>query len=175
MHMGAIRESGADAAALPAGTTIRRGGPDDVEKAAIPLNGLIMELQGRSPSFMPVPFTAEEERADWAETFDDPDTVYFVVEREGHVLGHSLLYPPDADFGTPQDAVYLASTATVQEVRGSGFGLALTAHVLTWAAEAGYGSVVTNWRVTNLLASRFWPARGFRPTFVRLYRAIGAG
>jgi hypothetical protein len=26
--------------------------------------------------------------------------------------------------------------------------------------------------MTNLLASRFWPARGFRPTFLRLYRSI---
>jgi hypothetical protein len=26
--------------------------------------------------------------------------------------------------------------------------------------------------VTNLLASRFWPARGFRPAFERLVRTI---
>ena len=32
--------------------------------------------------------------------------------------------------------------------------------------------MVTDWRVTNLLASRFWPQRGFRETFVRLYRHI---
>ena len=30
----------------------------------------------------------------------------------------------------------------------------------------------TDWRVTNLLASRFWPRRGFRTTFLRLYRHI---
>jgi hypothetical protein len=32
--------------------------------------------------------------------------------------------------------------------------------------------MVTDWRVTNLLSSRFWPARGFRTTFLRLYRHI---
>jgi hypothetical protein len=32
--------------------------------------------------------------------------------------------------------------------------------------------MVTDWRVTNLLASRFWPRRGFRTSFVRLYRSI---
>jgi hypothetical protein len=26
--------------------------------------------------------------------------------------------------------------------------------------------------VTNLLASRFWPRRGFRTSFLRLYRSI---
>jgi hypothetical protein len=29
--------------------------------------------------------------------------------------------------------------------------------------------------VTNLLASRFWPARGFRPTFIRMMRVIHTG
>jgi hypothetical protein len=32
--------------------------------------------------------------------------------------------------------------------------------------------MLTDWRVTNLLASRFWPRRGFRTTFLRLYRSI---
>jgi hypothetical protein len=32
--------------------------------------------------------------------------------------------------------------------------------------------MVTDWRETNLLSSRFWPARGFRPFFLRLYRSI---
>jgi GNAT superfamily N-acetyltransferase len=175
MHVAALRASGGDGADPPAGVTIRRGGPDDIETAAVPLNQLIMALQAASPSFLPVPLTVEEERADWAATFEDPDAAYFVAEQDGRVLGHSLLYPADPEFGTPPDAVYLASTATVPEVRGSGVGIALTSHVLAWAREAGYGAVATNWRVTNLLASRFWPARGFRPTFVRLVRALGTG
>jgi hypothetical protein len=32
--------------------------------------------------------------------------------------------------------------------------------------------MVTAWRETNLLSSRFWPARGFRRSFLRLYRSI---
>jgi hypothetical protein len=32
--------------------------------------------------------------------------------------------------------------------------------------------MVTDWRMTNMLASRFWPKRGFRVTFLRLYRSI---
>ena len=41
-----------------------------------------------------------------------------------------------------------------------------------WARERGHEVMVTDWRVTNLLSSRFWPARGFRETFLRLYRHI---
>lgn len=50
--------------------------------------------------------------------------------------------------------------------------LALTAHVLTWAREHGFDPMTTDWRMVNLLSSRFWPCRGFRPTFVRLYGSI---
>src|SRR5207247_2520866 len=32
--------------------------------------------------------------------------------------------------------------------------------------------MVTDWRVTNLLASRFWPNRGLRSSVLRLYRSI---
>ena len=40
------------------------------------------------------------------------------------------------------------------------------------ARERGYPTIVVDWRVTNLLSSRFWPGRGFRTTFLRLYRSI---
>jgi GNAT superfamily N-acetyltransferase len=95
--------------------------------------------------------------------------------RNGHTVGHSLLYAPEPDLGVPADAMYLASTATDPEVRGSGIGVALTEHVLAWAEETGHPAVVTNWRMSNLLAERFWRSRGFRPVFHRLHRVIGVG
>ena len=67
---------------------------------------------------------------------------------------------------------FLGFAATLPEVARLGIGLALTDTGFAWAAEHGYGSMVTDWRETNLLASRFWPRRGFRRTFLRLYRSI---
>jgi ribosomal protein S18 acetylase RimI-like enzyme len=72
----------------------------------------------------------------------------------------------------PERACYLAFAATLPESRGAGAGGALTQAALAWAHDAGYTSIVTDWRVANLLASRFWPRRGFRTTFLRLYRSI---
>ncbi|MGH3050167.1 MAG: GNAT family N-acetyltransferase, partial [Gaiellaceae bacterium] len=62
--------------------------------------------------------------------------------------------------------------ATLADVRGRGVGLALTQHVLAWAQAQGYRSITTDWRSVNLLSSRFWPRRGFRPQYLRLYRAV---
>jgi GNAT superfamily N-acetyltransferase len=176
MQLDAIRESDATPGPMPAGVTIRKGGIEDLETAAMPLASLIWEYQALPPSFTGLrPPPEPELRADWQETLEDPEAAYFVAERNGRVVGHSILYPAEPDFGTPAGAVYLGTTATVPEVRGTGIGLSLTEHVLAWTRRAGYSIVVTNWRVPNLLASRFWPARGFRPTFHRLYRRLGLG
>ena len=72
----------------------------------------------------------------------------------------------------PADSIDLANAATEPSDRGSGVGVALAAHVLGWAHEHGYPTMITDWRMTNLEASRFWPRRGFRETFLRLYRSI---
>jgi GNAT superfamily N-acetyltransferase len=69
----------------------------------------------------------------------------------------------------------LSTAAVLPGARGGGIGVALATRAIAWAREAGYGAVVADWRVTNLGASRFWPARGFRPAFHRMSRMIGIG
>ena len=66
----------------------------------------------------------------------------------------------------------LAFAVTRPDRRGAGAGLTLTEAALAWARDRGYGTIVTDWRETNLLASRFWPHRGWRRTFLRLHRSI---
>jgi GNAT superfamily N-acetyltransferase len=172
MHVEGIRESGADPRPLPGGVTIRRGDLGDLEDA-IAIDRLIYSVQERSPSFQGSP-DPERWRSAWIETLEDPGVAYFVAETQGRIVGHTTMHPRP-EFGTPSDSVYLASTVTIEEVRGTGVGVALAEHALRWARENGYGSVNTGWRMTNPLASRFWPARGFRPFFHRLHRAIGLG
>ncbi len=46
------------------------------------------------------------------------------------------------------------------------------AHALNGAHERGFRSMTVDWRSVNLLSSRFWPRRGFRPQYLRLYRAV---
>jgi GNAT superfamily N-acetyltransferase len=72
----------------------------------------------------------------------------------------------------PEGNIDLAHAEVREELRGRGVGLALTAHVLGWAHDHGYRSITTDWRSVNLLSSRFWPRRGFRPQYLRLYRAV---
>ena len=72
----------------------------------------------------------------------------------------------------PDDAAHLGFAAVLEDARGAGVGKALGTTVLDWATAEGYRAVVTDWRATNLLSSRTWPQLGWRPTFLRLFRAI---
>jgi GNAT superfamily N-acetyltransferase len=174
MQVDAIREPGGRSVAPPDGVTIRQGGLDDLDAIVDTQATLICDHQRAAPVFTGITARSLEQlRQAWSEL--EPDDVLFVAERDGRMIGHSVYYPAPAGLGVPRRSVRLASSAVVPSERGSGVGVALTEHGMAWAAEAGYAAVTIDWRVTNLLASRFWPARGFRPTFVRMMRIIQSG
>jgi predicted N-acetyltransferase YhbS len=159
--------------AVDSGAEIRESTPDDIRAGA----ELEIEMQASmvgSPSFG---WTAPGEKQtvldDWADTWVQPETYrHFVAERDGAIVGHILLYRRPHDLRVPTDSIDLAQASTRPDQRGSGVGVALTHHVLGWAHEQGIPTMITDWRMTNMLASRFWPKRGFRPTFLRVYRSI---
>jgi GNAT superfamily N-acetyltransferase len=150
---------------------IRPGTPDDFSHAAR-LEIAMHEAMVPSPSFSDFKSPSPEEvEAEWREDGLDPYEL-FIAERDGAVVGHLLLYRRPHDLRVPRDAIDLGQGSTYPEARGTGVGRALTAHAIRWAHESGHPSMTTDWRMTNLWASRFWPNRGFRPTFLRLYRAL---
>jgi GNAT superfamily N-acetyltransferase len=156
------------------GGVIRPGTPDDLEAVA-EFDEILWLLQARSPSYSgrTVPPRAEF-REEWKDMWDD-ETIeaHFVAERDGRTVGHALLYRrPQGDLRVPPANIDLAHAATLDDVRGTGVGLALSQHVLGWAHDHGFDSMTTDWRSVNLLSSRFWPRRGFRPQYLRLYRAV---
>jgi GNAT superfamily N-acetyltransferase len=166
----AIRETAPET--YDADVTIRHGTRDNYPEAARLELEMSRSMQP-SPSFsgIELPTTEELLRKEWLES-DDEEIELFVAERNGRIVGHQLLYRRPPDLRVPDDNIDLAQASTEPEARGMGVGRALTAHVLRWAYENGHPTMTTDWRTTNLLASRFWPKRGFRPVFLRLYRSI---
>ena len=96
------------------------------------------------------------------------DAAAFLVTASAEVARGVHL--PDSVAPTVADAA--AKWLSRCEARGLGVGTVLTETALAWAHEQGYVTCVTDWRSANLLAARFWPRQGFRPTAYRLYRSI---
>ena len=167
----AIRETGSEPAPV-SDVTVRPSTPDDLEQVAA-FDRLLGQHLAAPPSFggLPVPVLREYVE-EWRNIWNEDEFTHFVAERDGRIVGHTLLYRRPPDLRVPAESIDLADAATDPDARGSGAGLALTAHVLRWAKENGYPVMTTDWRMTNLEASRFWPRRGFRETFLRLYRSI---
>jgi GNAT superfamily N-acetyltransferase len=148
-------------------------------EALVDQTPLLADHQERSPVFG-VGLrreTREEIEADIAEDLPKEEIGDLVFERDGRVVGAFQLAPVElsgshSTLARPEGAALLGWAATEPAVRGSGAGLALTEASFAWARQRGHEVMVTDWRVTNLLSSRFWPARGFRTTFLRLYRHI---
>ncbi len=156
----------------------RRAEPRDLE-ALLELAPLLARHQLLSPVFSARPFDddVDELRAEIETEIAAEEIGSLVFERDGRIVGEFMVVPLamsslHVGLARPEDACFLGHAVTAPEVRGSGAGLALTQASFAWARDRGYPAIVTDWRVTNLLSSRFWPRRGFRETFLRLYRSI---
>lgn len=151
---------------------VRRSVPDDLEQL-LDLDEAFYSHQFASPSYSEYDVPPRDRlRADAADTWDD-EYEPFVAERDGRVDGLLILYRrPEGELRVPANNIDLAFASTRDESRGRGVGLALTAHAMNWAHDQGFSSMTVDWRSVNLLASRFWPKRGFRSQYLRLYRAV---
>jgi GNAT superfamily N-acetyltransferase len=173
-HAHGIKE--VDVRVWPPGT--RRAEHRDIE-ALIELVPLVDDHQSLAPVFSGIDSDedADELRAMLAADIANDELGELVYEREGRVVAIFELVPVEKGsmhrgLAQPDGAALLGFAASLPALRGSGAGLALTEAAFSWAHEQGYATMVTDWRETNLLSSRFWPARGFRRSFLRLYRSI---
>lgn len=176
-HAHAVRATPTSRPAVPSGLVVR-----PAERGDIPvLARLDLELpkhQALAATFSAGdPGSLEESLEDWNEDFDNDDIGAFVAERDGAVIGSAVGVPVEmssshAGLARPENASILSFAAVFPSARGLGAGRALGEAVLGWSADRGYRCVVTDWRTTNLLSSRAWPALGFEQTFLRLHRLI---
>lgn len=154
---------------------IRLANKDD-EESIRQLATIIMEHQAKAPVFAP---GFIEERSDYqdgyAELIDDETARFWLALHQNEVVGFQVYMPAEAsdeNMLIPDACISLVVGATVESVRGMGVGSALLQNGLTYAKEAGFTSCETDWRMTNLESSRFWPKNGFKPTVHRLVRHI---
>ena len=181
-----IRET-ADASALTPpvdpSLTIRRAEMADLEPS-IELDDIIASHQSRAPVYAPYwfgeyePFNREEIVQESREILQDEQAKMWLALRHGRIVGYQLYIPASQEFVkidaimVPERCSFLATAATREEEQGRGVGRILTAHGLAADHASGYTHCITDWRVTNLLSSRFWPRQGFRPIAYRLVRRL---
>jgi GNAT superfamily N-acetyltransferase len=164
-----------DPGSSPDGVTIRGATPDDHVLLA-DLSSLIARHHAGAPAWVPIsPEDLADLRHGYAELVDDPDWTVWLALDQDEALGFQVYAEAEAsddDLLTPERCIELKVAGTREEARGRGIGRALTRHGLAQARVDGYAQCLTDWHIPNLLSSRFWPRRGFRPVVLRLLRRI---
>jgi GNAT superfamily N-acetyltransferase len=178
-HLHAVRENPpASFGVVPRSElVIRRARRDDIPALAELELVLPRHMQG-APVFSRLPIQPVEEIvAELEADFDSPDYTVFVAEHEGRVIADAIGCALTKSSGNsslirPASAGFLGYAAVLPEARGLGAGRALGETVMAWSRDAGFSSVATDWRSTNIEADRSWRGLGFRPTFRRMHRSI---
>jgi GNAT superfamily N-acetyltransferase len=158
--------------------TVHEATEDDLE-GLVEIGPLLSRHQSQSPVFSSVlTQTADEVRAEVLDDFATEGVANLVYESDGRIVGDFFVCSVDlssahSGLARPPGAAFIGFAIVDPEFRGRGAGVTLTDASFAWARRQGYETMATDWRETNLLASRFWPRRGFRTSFLRLHRWIG--
>lgn len=157
----------------PRDVHVRLSRPADLDEIASLARELPLHLRA-SPSFSELAAESLETlRDEWRDTWERVEYTHFVAELGGRIVGQLLLYRrPIGDLRIPTNSIDISNATTLPALRGVGVGRALSDTAIAWADAQGLSAVTTDWRAANLLAARFWPRRGFRPTYLRLCRSI---
>ena len=160
---------------LPAGFTMREVIPADAAQLAAKCYWIAEHLN-RAPVWAPVPAEhLENIRPAYAELANDDTSTTWVALDEEEIVSYVCIYTEDIGaihyLGVLQ-AAHFSAAATHPAYRGKGIGRALFTHILNVACEQGHDRIFTDWRITNLEASRYWPTFGFEPFSYRLLRRV---
>ncbi len=179
-HVHAIREvPGPAFAIVPRSELIIRPKTSEDLEALAELELVLPAHMRLAPVFSNLPVqTLDEVRAELLEDYEDPKYTYFVAEHEGKVMGAAIgckieISAVHQGPNRVAGAAFLGFAAVFPDARGLGAGKAVGEATLAWARDAGFESIQTDWRSTNLEADRTWRSLGFRPTFRRMHRMIG--
>lgn len=160
---------------VPAGIELRRAGPGD-EPYLARMSDVIWRTQVEAPVWAAMmPEYVESRESAWAELATDDEATAWLALRGDEPLAVQAYWLAEADddnLMVPADCAHMSAAATREHARGQGLSTLLSEKVLHELRVAGYRYVEADWRSTNLLASRFWPRRGYRPVFYRLVRRV---
>lgn len=137
------------------------------------MSSIISKHQNAAPTFIPIfPEVLAEIREGFRRSLADHDTVVLLAEKDGQAVGFHMYGTAAPSMMVPDDAVELRVAGTLEGHRRCGVGRSLLNAGCQIMREQGYRYVLTDWRITNLASSTFWPKCGFRPFACRMARVI---
>lgn len=137
------------------------------------MSRIIRSFQNSSPVFEPaVPDVVADIKEGYKGIVDDDEAMIFIAEKDMKGLGFQGYWPATKDLMSPDGGVELSIAGTYYSQSGSGVGKRLMNECYRIMKQKGYNYMITDWRVTNLSSSTFWPKCGFKTIAYRMVRYI---
>ncbi len=151
---------------------VRIAGKPDREKMGR-LSGIIQSYQNLAPTFeLVLPEIMAEIKAGYEDTVEDGGMTVLLAETDGETLGFQLYEAAAPGLMAPDDCVELGVAGTDSSRMKTGIGKTLMNAGCSLMRERGFRYMITDWRITNLASSTFWPKCGFQPVAYRMARYI---
>ncbi|MCT6924567.1 GNAT family N-acetyltransferase [Metasolibacillus sp.] len=137
------------------------------------MSSIIQAYQNAAPTFEPVlPETAAEIKIGYSSVLEEEDAICLLATKDKNELAFQVYFPANSNLMTPDNAIELSIAGTYDVQMGKGVGKKLMNESYRIMQEKGYQHMVTDWRITNLASSTFWPKCGFKPVAYRMVRHI---
>ncbi len=139
------------------------------------MSSIIQSYHNSAPTFEPaLPEVVLDMKAAYKSIVEENDEMFLIAIKDMKELGFQEYCPITSDLMTPDNGVELGVAGTYYSQMGRGVGKKLMNEGCRIMKEKGYNSMITDWRITNLASSTFWPKCGFKPVAYRMVRYINS-
>jgi len=137
------------------------------------MSSIISKFQNCAPVFTPAfPEVVARIKEGFIGLVEEEDDIVLIAEKDKQELGFQDYEIITPNLMTPEDVVELTVAGTYSSQAGRGVGKKLMNEGCRIIKEKGYGNITTDWKITNLASSTFWPKCGFKPVAYRMARYI---
>jgi GNAT superfamily N-acetyltransferase len=137
------------------------------------MSDIIFSYQNDSPVYaIALPETVMNIRKGYQEIANDAEALLLLAEINGQSAGFQAYWPIESHLMVPDKTFELSVAGTFPAFMGNGIGKALMNKAVHLLEEKGVQYIITDWRITNLASSSFWPKCGFAPLYHRMQRTI---
>lgn len=137
------------------------------------MSSIISRYQNSAPSFTPaLPEVVAQIKEGFKGLVEEQDDIVLVAEKDMKVIGFQDYEIVSPSLMTPDNAVVLDIAGINYSQMGSGIGKKMMNEGCRIMKEKGYDNIKTDWKISNLASSTFWPKCGFKPVAYRMNRYI---
>jgi GNAT superfamily N-acetyltransferase len=151
---------------------IRIGTEDDRELIGS-MSDIILSYQNDSPVYaLALPDTVIDIRKGYQGIANDEEAFLLFAELDGKSAGFQAYWPIESHLMVPENAIELSVAGTFPNLMGNGIGTALMNEAVRLLEKKVVKYIITDWRISNLASSLFWPKSGFVPLYHRMQRTV---